>query len=258
MLLHTLHAVSNRLRGWLVPRRSTQREQLDAPVCNGYDLVTNLADIRDVNRWLGGSASIIRAVAPFCNYLSAMAPERAITVLDVGTGSADIPLALTRWAQKQRLMLRVCATDVLLDVLWEAHRYTQHAIPPISLACLNALQLPYAANTFDIVICAQTLHHFDPPEAVVLLGELARVARFGVVVGDLRRSWFAYVGARLLACVQRSSMSRHDGPLSVLRAYTMEEIADLTQRAGLHAQVKTDGLLRLVLIVQKDNGSAVA
>lgn len=236
-----------------------QREHLDAPDCNGNssDLVTNLADIRDVNYWLGGSASIIRAVAPFCNYLSGVAPERAITLLDVGTGSADIPLALTRWAQGQGFVLHVCATDVLLDVLWEAQRYTQHSIPPIPLVCLHALQLPYADAAFDVVMCAQTLHHFDPPEAVALLGELARVARFGVVVGDLRRSRLAYVGARLLACVQRSPMSRHDGPLSVLRAYTPSEVTDMAHRAGLHAQVKTDGLLRLVLILWKENNNAV-
>jgi len=61
-----------------------------------------------------------------------------------------------------------------------------------------------------------------------------RAARLGVVVNDLVRGRVAYaavwLATRLLA---RSPMSRHDGPLSVLRAYTPAEVRGLVVAAGL-------------------------
>jgi hypothetical protein len=100
-----------------------------------------------------------------------------------------------------------------------------------------------------VVTCAQALHHFDPPDAAALLRELARAAGRALVVSDLRRSWLAYLGARALAPVQRSAMSRHDGPLSALRAYTPAEARRLCAGAGLEgAVVRPDGAFRLLIV----------
>jgi hypothetical protein len=68
--------------------------------------------------------------------------------------------------------------------------------------------------------------------------ELARVARIGVLVSDLRRTYPAYWSAHLLALGPVSPLSRHDGPLSVLRAYTPHEVMAIMKRAGVAAQVR--------------------
>jgi len=45
---------------------------------------------------------------------------------------------------------------------------------------------------------------------------------------DIRRHWFAYYGFILWSRVfTRNRLVRYDGPLSVLRGFTREEIADL-------------------------------
>jgi hypothetical protein len=87
------------------------------------------------------------------------------------------------------------------------------------------------------VTCALALHHFPPGEAVAVLRELARVARRAWVVVDLERSFPAYVGALLLRLVLRNRLTRHDAPASVLRAYTLAELRDLLDEAGLRGAV---------------------
>jgi hypothetical protein len=86
----------------------------------------------------------------------------------------------------------------------------------------------------DIAISALTLHHLEPAAATAYLAAMDGVARVGVVVNDLARSRVAWalvwLATRLLAL---GRMSRHDGPLSVRRAYTADEVRGLCARAGL-------------------------
>jgi ubiquinone/menaquinone biosynthesis C-methylase UbiE len=115
----------------------------------------------------------------------------------------------------------------------------------------DALAIPLADAAVDFVTCSLALHHFDPPAAAALLRELCRVARRGVIVNDLRRGRLAYAGAQLLARGPWHAMARHDGPLSVLRAYTPQEAQALIQQAGIGgAQVQALPLFRMLIVVQ--------
>ena len=68
----------------------------------------------------------------------------------------------------------------------------------------------------------------------MLLRELHRVSRRGVVVNDLRRGWFPYAATLLtVRAFGRSSVTQHDGPLSVRRSYTLRELDALASEAGL-------------------------
>ena len=69
---------------------------------------------------------------------------------------------------------------------------------------------------------------------MTFLGELRRVSRLGIVVNDLSRGSLTWIGAWLVThTVAASRYTRHDGPLSVRRAYTMPEMKALLRRAGL-------------------------
>ena len=78
------------------------------------------------------------------------------------------------------------------------------------------------------------------------------MARRGVVVSDLERSAPAYVGARLMALVLRNPLTAHDGPVSVLRAYTPPELLALARRAGLRdVRVRRGVPFRMTLTARK-------
>jgi 2-polyprenyl-3-methyl-5-hydroxy-6-metoxy-1,4-benzoquinol methylase len=193
-------------------------------------LVENLRDLERLNALFGGRAVTVAAVA---RLLRRVPPGRSATVLDVGTGSADIPRALVRWARRAGRPLRVIAVDRDEGVL-EVARAALAGYPEIALLRADAEELPVGPESIDVVISALTLHHLEPGPAAAAMAAMDGAARVGVVINDLARGRVAYaavwVATRLFA---RGAMSRHDGPLSVLRAYTPAEVRALAERAGL-------------------------
>lgn len=227
------------------PSRSSASELLDSPASMGSEISANLADIRRTNSWFGGTSLAIRSLA------EVMEGQSPSTLLDVGTGSADIPLAQLKWAATSGCQLQVTASDVSQEVLAEASRVVGDQ--SIQLCLADARRLPWSDNSFDIVQNCLALHHFEPAEAVCVLREMWRVARLAIVVTDLRRSRAAYLGTRLATMVAaRSRVTRHDGPLSVLRAYTACELAALAHEAAIpNARVRRHPFFRQSLIALK-------
>ena len=224
--------------------RPNLTELLDAPSPDPATLGRNLGDIRLINRALGWTAAVVRELS----VLTARHNWPAFTLLDVATGSADIPLAVLRWARRRNLRIAALAGDLNAAVLAVAARQAAHD-PDLALVRFDALRAPFADRAVDVVTCSLTLHHFAPPDAVALLRELGRVARRALIVGDLERSWPAYLAARLLVVALRNRMTHHDAPVSVLRAYTAEELHRLAAEAGLHgARVTRRFPFRLELV----------
>ena len=121
----------------------------------------------------------------------------------------------------------------------------------------DALQLPYADGAFDFALCSTALHHFDARDQLLrVLGELNRVAGIGGIINDLRRSRPALIGANLLAATfwRTHPVTRHDGPLSVRRAFTPAELDDLARAAGLPgARVHAHVPFRVALVWEKED-----
>jgi len=235
-------------------RDAELRELLDAETLDEPELRRNLADIRRINWLLGWTAFTVGAVARHARSLAQQAPDGrcAFSLLDVASGSADIPLAIARWAGRAGFQARIVATDISPQIVAIAAEQAA-GIPAISVERQDALALTYAPASFDIVLCTLALHHFDPVAAVTLLRGLAQVGR-RVLVFDVERSRLAYLGALALTRVLRMSyMTRHDAPASVRRAYTAPELRTLAQRAHLrNACVRVDFPFRLVLTADGD------
>ena len=193
-------------------------------------LTGNLRDLRRINRWLGGvrlSADAIDALA---------AHREQLTVLDVGTGGADIPMALLARADERGRGLAVVGIDSRPEVLAAAvvAMPAVAATPGLELHVGDGRSLPYADGSFDVVHASMVLHHLPPDEAVLLLREMGRVARLGVVVNDLDRSRPGWIGAWLMGhLLTRNRYTRQDAPLSVLRSYRADEMKALLRTAGL-------------------------
>ncbi|MBU5614677.1 methyltransferase domain-containing protein [Geomonas azotofigens] len=211
-----------------IPRKRTTLEFLDLPpeVCTLEELEGSLSDLRTVNRYLGDTRALLK-------YLSRkVRGQRHISVLDVATGSADLPVAIVEWARKNAIGIKVTGIDLNSRTIDIARGYTV-AYPEIKLLVADALQLPFPDHSFDVVLCSKTLHHLKEPEAVRAMQEMLRVARRGFIVMDLRRSWIAYALIYLLTRIfTRNRMTRYDGPLSVLKAFTAGELREWAAKAG--------------------------
>jgi SAM-dependent methyltransferase len=229
-----------------VPAQSNEAEFSDGIIADPRLLRRNLRDMARANRWLGANRDIQRRVQ---SWIRSLPPGYVPRVLDVATGGADLPRLLQRWSEREGRALTVLASDVSREVLRIAQIEAQSK--PIQFLQCDALALPFADDGVDIVTCTQALHHFSRDAAVRLLRELARVARIGVIVSDLRRSYLAYWGARLLAYGPVSPLSRHDGPLSVLRAYTPSELTSLIRQTALPAHVRRAAGFRVEVELDK-------
>jgi hypothetical protein len=204
-------------------------EMMDRPAPVG-EMAGCLGAITRLNGLFGGRWLTLRHVR---GLLDAVPADKLVTVLDVGAGAADVPIALVRWARGAGRRIRVFALDRDSATLRYARVHVT-GYPEITLLQGDALALPVRPGSVDVVISALTLHHLDPGQAARYLAETDAAARLGWVVNDLVRGRAAHALVWLLTRVfSRSRMARHDGPMSVLRSYTPPEVTALCEKAGL-------------------------
>ena len=224
-------------------RLTDAAELLDGSLDDQATLVGNLRDLRRLNRLLGGVRLSRLAIERLVGERGTAGNE--LSLLDVGTGGADIPVALLADARRRGVRMRVVAIDSRPQVIAAAAL----ARPGIA-HCRGLLldvgdggTLPYPDAAFDVVHCSLVVHHLEPGGAVELLREMARVARIGIVVNDLARGRLAWLGAATIATLLTSNRyTRHDAPLSVRRAYTLAEMGGLLADAGLRPVAEVGGI----------------
>jgi len=199
-------------------------------------LTRALDNLRGVNRLLGGYATTRYALRAVLR-----THPSTSTLLDLGTGIADFPEFMVRWADRQGHPLTVTALDANPVTVAYARVALDRRLPPrlrarITVDTGDATRLPYPDDAFDIVHASLFLHHFDTTAAPALLREMRRVARLGVIVNDLHRHPLAYYSILALGKILPvSPMFANDGPVSVLRGFTRPDLQTLAADAGLVA-----------------------
>lgn len=203
-------------------------ELLDRPDTPESDIRTNLEDIRRINRFLGGT----RVVRKFLRDELRAAPTlREASLLDVGSGSADIPLALQRDCQSRGVSLRVVAADrrpanPAMFLSAEDRR-------TISPAGADVFHLPFADRSFTWVTISMLLHQFRDAQCISILRELARVAQRVVVVNELERDAVPLAFIKLTSPIfTRNELSRFDAAASLRQAFLPGELWTLARDAG--------------------------
>jgi SAM-dependent methyltransferase len=198
-----------------VPRQFTTAEQMDDPAVDPIELRRALRFIRRINAALGYNRAVLRA-------LRQLGCGRGNTLLDIATGSADLPAAL------QRQGVQAIGIDRHAETLAVAAEWA-HEVPLIRG---DALHLPLPDQSIDFVTANLFLHHLPEAAAVAVLVEMKRVARRGIVVADL------LPGRRPLAWITLFTllsppMVRHDARTSVRQAFPLNDARRLAAAAGL-------------------------
>jgi SAM-dependent methyltransferase len=218
-------------------------EHLDGALADRATLDGNLRDLARINRVFGGARLSIDALRRLVGGAAPGGHVEVLEILDVGTGAADIPLALRR-AAGPWTHVRVTATDPRPEILAAAARISPELVERgVTLAEADGRSLPFPDGAFDVAHASLVLHHLSREDAVAFLSELRRVARLGVVVNDLARSRQSWLGAWLvLHAMTRNPWTLHDGVLSVRRAWTLAEARALAAEAGLRPMPASIGL----------------
>ncbi len=209
-------------------KRSLEPELLDIERPTPDRLVRFYRFLTSVNRFLGGTKAVQKSFEEFC---AEWPKDRPLWILDVATGSADIPRSLIHWARRKGFLLRIVALDREEDTLRLAHRFLQ-GYPEISLVRGTAQALPFQEKSFDYVTSNLFFHHLNDEEALQLLCRCDALSRRGVIINDLvrRRRLYWWTKVFSLFC---EPLLRHDNLLSVRKAFTFSEVERLRDRAGL-------------------------
>ena len=207
--------------------RQREPEWMDEPDADPAELARSLEYIRKVNRRMGYTQVILDHLARFS---ACWKRGQAIRIVDVATGSADIPLAILTWAQKQGWDVHVVGVDLSASTIGHAALVAQH--PRLTLVQGNALDLPFGDGNFDYAITSMFLHHLSDADAERALAEMGRVASRGVIASDLLRMRRSYA-AIWLATMFAGPMVRHDARVSIRQSFSGAEIRAIANRAGL-------------------------
>lgn len=196
-------------------------------------LETALRDIRITNRLLGGYGPSHRALRGL------MDPARPYHILDLGSGSADYPAHLVRWADAEGLDVRVDALEANPVTADHARAYLDQALPDRLRSRVRVITddvftyAPDHGTRYDLAHAGLFLHHFPDGELIALLKRMRTLCPHGLVINDLHRHPVAYASIWLLArLLPTSPMYQHDAPLSVRRAFTQDELMRVVHRAG--------------------------
>jgi hypothetical protein len=169
-----------------------------------------LAGLATVNTWTLARPPTLRFLAG----IAARKPD--FTLLDVGFGHGDMLRSVRRWADWRGLAPRLVGID--LDPKSEPiARAATPADMRIEYHSGDAYALDLAP---DVIVSSLVTHHMPDADIVRFLDWMERSARLGWFVNDLHRHRLAHEGFRLLSAVMRwHPFVRHDGPLSVARAF---------------------------------------
>ena len=200
-------------------------ELMDRPQPVSPELERDLENIRQLNRWFGSYALISMFLSRWIK------PGSRLRIVDLATGSGDIPRLIAECGRKIGAELRIDALDQQSATLQIAQKLSV-PYPEISFVEGNILEWR-SAEPYDVVFCTLALHHFSDNDAVRVLQRCRELSHKFVLVSDLRRSWMATIGVHLLtATMFREPMSKHDARLSIARAFSFSELNQLAQRAG--------------------------
>jgi len=220
-------------------KRLVVPELLDSVSGSAPEVRAALEDLGRINRWFGGVSTTLTLLDRVVDRTRL----RQLSLLEVASGSADVPRAAISHLRQRQVQLATTSLDRSFSHLESNGR---HAVVG------DALHLPFDDNSFDLVSCGLFAHHLEPAEMVQFACEGLRVARVALLVNDLVRSRLHLVLVYAGLPLWRSRLTRHDSVASVRRSYTPEELCALIERAGAPAlEVVRHYLFRMGVIAWK-------
>lgn len=227
-------------------KRSREREIIDDMTLDRGAMAEVLRNLAVVNAWLGGYATTLDAVARLVPR-----EQATVRVLDVGAGGGDTARRLVEWGRRSGRRVEVTTVDLSHGAV----AYAQDALadcPEATVVQADVLALPFAPASFDVAHCSLFLHHFEQPAAAEILRAMFEASRHGIVVNDLHRHPLAYAGIwAATRALPASPIVRNDGPLSVLRAFTRADFAELAEMTGIRFDARWRWAFRWQVVARK-------
>lgn len=224
--------------------RSKKLERIDTGDYTDEEYEVFLREIGFINRNLGDVRALKKSLFREIENKN----RDKFSVLDVGAGSGEFLREIAKFAAQTKRQISLCGLE-LNEISAHSILTQSRDFAGISSVRGDALQLPFADNSFDYAICSLFTHHFLDEKIVEILAEMNRIAKQAIFVIDLHRHPLAFFSYQVFCKVFRiSKLVSEDGSLSVLRAFKPQELKVLAEKAGLpNVQIRRVFPFRLVL-----------
>lgn len=202
-------------------------ELMDQP-CSREALAACLRDLERVNRWFFA----YRPVLAWLDSVSAVSRDGPLRVLDVACGYGDTLRRIERWAATSRVPVELTGLDLNPDTIAIARAATPAASDIRWVACDVFSYCPDQQP--HVVLSSLFTHHLEDEAVIRFLRWMEDTAQTGWMVNDLSRAPVPYTLFRWFSIsAGLHPFVRHDGPVSIARAFVPADWRRLTTAAGL-------------------------
>jgi trans-aconitate methyltransferase len=158
--------------------------------------------------------------------------DRAIRIIDVGSGYGDMLRKIDRWAARRGLQMELIGID---RNPWSAQAGEAATLPgrPIRFFTADVFEFKPSLQA-DIVLSSLFAHHLDDKLLIRFLSWMEANARIAWFVNDLHRHAIPY---HLFRPFSRTmgfhDFVQHDGPVSIARAFDVADWRNLLAAADI-------------------------
>lgn len=232
--------------------RSGKKELMDNLALADPALTENLQELEAVNHWLGGKRTLISALNKVYEKRSRAFKNKRVVIADLGCGGGDLLRAIHDWAREKEFNVELLGIDANPFMVQYAVRNSL-AFSKITFKTVDVLADAFKNMQFDIVCLNTFCHHLTDADLVRLWKQLEKQTSTAIIINDLHRHWLAYVSIKWLSRLLKFSyLARHDGPLSVLRAFQKRELIALLALANIDSyEIRWAWAFRWELIIWK-------
>jgi SAM-dependent methyltransferase len=233
----------------MLEKRSTEPEFTDQPDCDPSLADRAYAGMVIFNRLSGAISAVQKYIL---SEIRLAPPDRPFRLLDIGAGSCDIPLALSRWARNHGVNLQITC----LDYSPRACELARQKIGQTADPCIQVVQADIFTyqpeEPFDCAVGSFFFHHFTEDEILDIFRCLQTFVRQSVLISDLLRYRTTYAGGWLLTLFLRKEL-RHDVLISIKRGFKVTKIRHWFRKLpGSSITVKRHRFFRILATVRFD------
>ena len=203
-----------------------------------------LQELKIINKFLGGNKTTKKGLKIL---LQDFPPKSFVKILDAGSGTSDI----LRANRNIKLNLIIYGIDLNIRTC----KIAKLIASDLNIVCGNISSIPFKPSEFDVVHASLFLHHFNEKDIQYLLMQMLETVKYGIIINDLRRSVFAFLGIKLLTKIfSKSKMVKNDAPLSVKRGFIKRDLINILNGLNIkNYEIKKTWAFRWLVIIRKNN-----
>jgi 2-polyprenyl-3-methyl-5-hydroxy-6-metoxy-1,4-benzoquinol methylase len=209
-------------------KRSFEQELMDKPGINMKILHQNLKELDKLNDLTFSSRLFIKALKKVLTN-----EKKVLQIVDLGCGSGHILKNIAKWGRRNGYFFELIGVDKNPRIIEYMNQHCKD-YPEIIGIVDNVTDFFTNNRKPDIVISSLFFHHLSNDELTLLFHQMKSKVKTAIFILDLQRSkvayWVSWIITRLL---NGTKLSKNDGPLSVLRAFSESEWVAMLKKAGI-------------------------